>query len=44
MLVFSAVIYWYASTCRLSTAAVEQHIVESRHEAELEDEQLGAPI
>jgi amino acid transporter len=44
MLVFSAVIYWYASTCLLSTAAVEQHIVESRHEAELEDEQLGAPI
>jgi len=42
MLVFSAVVYWYASTCRLSTGEVEQHIIESRHEAELEDQQLGS--
>jgi amino acid transporter len=42
MFVFSALVYWYASTCKLDTSAVEQKIVESKHEAELEDEQLGA--
>ena len=42
MFVFSALVYWYASTCRLDTGSVEQKIVESKHEAELEDEQLGA--
>jgi hypothetical protein len=44
MFVFSALVYWYAGTCKLPTADVERHIAESQHEAELEDEQLGAAL
>ena len=44
MFVFSVLVYWYAGTCKLPTPDVERHIAESRHEAELEDEQLGAAL
>ncbi|WP_137120340.1 APC family permease [Segeticoccus rhizosphaerae] len=42
LVVFSAVIYYIAYRVRLTPAEVEEHIAESRREAEIEEEELGA--